>query len=316
MKGFVKVSKQSLSALCVLALLTTVLIPAFAQQPSASAKRSLTHQDYDSWHSIQSPQISRDGKFIAYAFMAQDADSEIVVRNLTSGAEWRAPRGYRAPAPPPDDSLPNVPEIIAANARLVRPVFTADSRFVIFSIEPTKAEVHKAKKAGSSPNAAQRGSSPTVREGSQSSPRPPKKKEYGSDLVLRNTASGTERNFSDALDYTLSKDAKTLVFAVSSKKEEANGLFAVTTENDAAPAALLAGKGKYLKPTWDEDQTELSFISDRDDAEAKQPKFKVYLWSRNGNASAIESADRNHASAPIVNAAEVVSTSSPGFRKD
>jgi len=139
-------------------------------------------------------------------------------------------------------------------------------------------------------------------------------------------ANGTERTFNDALDYTLSKDAKTLAFAVSSKKEEANGLYAVTTQNDAAPAALLAGKGKYLKPTWDEDQTELAFISDRDDAEAKQPKFKVYLWNRNGNASAIESAgssptvreglDRNHAGAAIVNAAEVVSTSSPGFRKD
>jgi dipeptidyl aminopeptidase/acylaminoacyl peptidase len=377
---------------------------------ASTSRRALTHQDYDAWHSIQSPQISRDGKFIAYAFMAQDGDSEIVVRNLASGAEWRAPRGYRPPAPPPDDSIPNVAEIIAANARLSRPVFTADGRFVVFSIEPAKAELNKAKKekkkpeempknalgimdtstglvariekvksfqvpedgagfiayllepkpepargssptvkegsstppaeaspnaapastaqtspaAGSSPNAAQRGSSPTVREGS--SPRSAKKKEYGSDLILRNTANGTERTFSDALDYTLSKDAKTLVFAVSSKKEETNGLYAVTTQNDAAPAALLAGKGKYLKPTWDEEQTELAFISDRDDADAKQPKFKVYLWNRNGNATVIESggssptvregSDRNHASAPFANAAEVVSTSSPGFRKD
>ena len=61
--------------------------------------------------------------------------------------------------------------------------------------------------AGSTPS--QRGSSPTVREGAQSSSRAPKKKEYGSDLILRNTANGTERTFSDALDYTLSKDAKT-----------------------------------------------------------------------------------------------------------
>jgi hypothetical protein len=59
---------------------------------------------------------------------------------------WRAPRGYRAPAPPPDDSIPNVAALIAANARLSRPFFTADSRFVVFSIEPTKAEVNKAKK--------------------------------------------------------------------------------------------------------------------------------------------------------------------------
>jgi hypothetical protein len=123
----------------------------FAYAAGQETKRALTHQDYDSWHSIQSPQISRDGKFIAYAFMAQDGDSEIVVRNLASGAEWRAPRGYRPPAPPPDDSLPNVAELIAANARLSRPTFTADSRFVVFSIEPTKAEVNKAKKEKKKP---------------------------------------------------------------------------------------------------------------------------------------------------------------------
>jgi dipeptidyl aminopeptidase/acylaminoacyl peptidase len=405
MNPFGRVSRQCTSAICMIALLATSF--AYALGQASTSKRALTHQDYDSWHSIQSPQISRDGKFVAYTFMAQDGDSEVVVRNLITGAEWRAPRGYRAPAPPPDDSIPNVGELIAANARLVRPSFTADSRSVVFGVEPTKAEVAKAKKekkkpedmprnamgimdtstgqvtriervksfqvpedgagfiaylleakpvsgpssreaapkeppaetstntgapsqspgtTATSPNAGQRGGSPTVREGAQSSSRSSKKKDYGSDLILRNTTSGTERTFNDALDYTLSKDARTLVFAVSSKKEDTNGLYAVTTQTDGAPVALLAGKGKYLKPTWDEDQTELAFISDHDDADAKQPKFKVYLWNRN-NAAVIESggtsptvregSDRNHATiAPMANAIEVVSTSSPGFRKD
>src|SRR5215831_19403141 len=78
--------------------------------------------------------------------MAQDADSEIVARNVATGAEWRAPRGYHPPLPPPDESTPNVAEVIAAQARLARPAFTADSHFVVFSIEPTKAELNKAKK--------------------------------------------------------------------------------------------------------------------------------------------------------------------------
>src|ERR1700682_5275782 len=142
MKPFGRVSRRCTSAICVIALLATSLARAFGQE---TPKRSITHQDYVSWPSIQSPQISRDGKFIAYAYMAQDGDSEIVVRNLTSGAEWRAPRGYRIPAPPPDDSIPNVAELIAAQARLVRPAFTADSRFVVFGIEPAKAEVTRAK---------------------------------------------------------------------------------------------------------------------------------------------------------------------------
>jgi len=104
---------------------------------------------------------------------------------------------------------------------------------------------------------------------------------------------------------------------VASKKEETNGVYVVTPQTETAPVSLLAGKGKYQKLTWDEDQTELAFISDRDDAEAKQPKFKVYLWERGSSPAVRTSSDRNHATLSTPNAAsEVVSTSSPGFRKD
>src|SRR5882672_2714608 len=131
--GYSTVLQQGAALLCVLVLLATVAgsYPLAAVSASVNAgsaqstttKRSLTHQDYDSWRSIQAPQISRDGRFVAYAIMAQDGDSEIVVRNRATGAEWRAQRGYRPPAPPPDESIPNFAEIIAAQARLVRPVF-------------------------------------------------------------------------------------------------------------------------------------------------------------------------------------------------
>ena len=410
MKRFARVSRQGASLICVLALLATTLLPAFAQR-TAVAKRPLTHADYDTWRSIVSPQISRDGKFVAYAYMAQDDDSDIVVRNIATGKEWRAPRGYRPPAPPPDVSIPGSAELIAEQARFVRPQFTADTRFVAFGIEPTKAELNKAKKekkrpeempktalclmdlasgqvakidrvknfqvpedgsgfiaylmeakpstgaraadAGRMPTPPAEGpkvepspmaapapsSSPTTRESAiagkpavpSSSPivgeganagRTPaaptgKKKDYGTDLVLRNTTTGAERTFNDVLDYTLSKDAKTLVFTVSSKKEETNGVYVVSTQSEAAPVAVISGKGKYQKLTWDEEQTELAFISDRDDAEARQPKFKVYLWDR-GSASTVRGGANNNHTNPAAPppAVEVVSSASPGFRKD
>lgn len=392
--------ERIVSLICTVALLITAGAGPFSStlaygprleqtQQKSVTKRPLTHQDYDSWRSIQAPQISRDGKFVAYAFLPQDDDGDVVVRNVASGVEWRAPRGYRPPVPPPDDPSVNLGEVLAGQARLVRPLFTADSRFVVFSIEPTKVEVNKAKKEKKKPEempknalglmdlsngtvkriekvknfqvpedgsgfiayllepkpdekkADDKGSavrepamvptegqpipspqsatspvaspspepvaSPAIAaSGSQSSEtaskvpsRASKKKEYGSDLILRSTASGAERKFSDVLDYTLSKDAKSLVYGVSGKKEDGNGVYAVTTQSEAAPQTLLSGKGKYQKLTWDEDQTQLAFISDKDDASAKQPKFKVYHWARS--------------SAP---AAEIVSPSSGQFRKD
>ena len=147
----IRSSRPCVSFILGVALVVTSLARVSAQQPAAP-KRSISHKDYDTWHSIQSPQISRDGKFVAYAYMAQDADSEIVVRNVTAGTEWRAARGYRPPAPPPDDSIPNFGELIAAQGRLARPAFTADSRFVVFSIEPAKAELNKAKKDKKKPD--------------------------------------------------------------------------------------------------------------------------------------------------------------------
>lgn len=380
MKYFSRVHRSLIALTCVVALFATSSALTLGQQ-TRPAKHALTHQDYDSWHSIQAPQISRDGKFVAYAYMAQDDDSEIIVRNLATGAEQRAPRGYHPPVPPPDDPGANVAEFVAAQGRLVRPVFTADNHFVVFSIEPLKADLTKAKKEKKKPeempknalgildvttgqvaridkvksfqvpedgsgyiaylleakpepkrpaeketnapapessvDGGQRGSN-QGREGGGQASRSSKKKEYGTDLILRNLADGTERTFADVLDYTLSKDAKTLAFTVSSKKEETNGVYTMTPQSDAAPVLLLTGKGKYQKLTWDEDQTELAFISDRDDQQSKQAKFKVYLWERGSNTPIAQRSDRNHVASPSAPpvATEIVSNSSPGFRKD
>jgi len=205
MKPFGRVSRQCTSAICLIALLVTSFVHAFGEE--TASKRPLTHQDYDSWHSILSPQISRDGKFVAYAYMAQDGDSEIVVRNLTSGAEWRAPRGYRPPAPPPDDSIPNVAELIAANARLVRPAFTADSRFLLFSIEPTKAEVNKAKKAG-----------PGTREGSGNNPAP--KEGLKNALGIMDTSTGQIARIERVKSFQVPEDGSGFIAYLLEPKSE------------------------------------------------------------------------------------------------
>lgn len=333
----------------------------------ASGKRALTQQDFDAWRSIQGQSLSRDGKFVAYALVPQDGDGEIVVRNLATGTEWRHGRGWRPPTPPADNSEagPGPGAAFAAQAGAVRPRFTADSRFALFTIEPNKADVLKARKEKKTPDqmpknalgimdltsgqvtrvervksfqvpedgagwiayaleakleerkpeekadapkpgdtseeesfsndAQQRGG----RGGAAAGGRPgARRKEYGTDLVLRNLTQGTERTFNDALDYSFSKDAKSLVFTVSARQEEKNGVYVATPGNDAAPVDLLTGKGKYARLTWDEEQTQMAFTSDRDDAAATQPKLKVYYWKR-GEAKA----------------AELVSTATPNFRE-
>src|ERR1044072_2397112 len=91
--------QRSVAVLCALALLATMTLaqqPATRAQQAPATKRALTHQDYDSWRSIVSPQVSRDGKFVAYAFQPQDGDGEIVVRNVARGVDLWSGRGGSA----------------------------------------------------------------------------------------------------------------------------------------------------------------------------------------------------------------------------
>src|SRR6516164_4853075 len=83
--------RQALLVSCILALALSGT--AVAQQ--AAKKRPMTHNDYDSWRTIQAPRLSRDGRFVAYALTPEDGDGEIVVRNLATGTEWRYGIGAR-----------------------------------------------------------------------------------------------------------------------------------------------------------------------------------------------------------------------------
>jgi dipeptidyl aminopeptidase/acylaminoacyl peptidase len=124
--------------------------------------------------------------------------------------------------------------------------------------------------------------------------------QYGSDLMVRDlrSPSAKERSIEDVVEYSISKDAKTLVYAVLSKKEETNGLYSIVPGTDSAADTVLAGKGHYSKITWDGNQRELAFLSDRDDAASNVSQslrsgpanFRVYLWNRSGVASEILSA--------------------------
>jgi dipeptidyl aminopeptidase/acylaminoacyl peptidase len=121
--------------------------------------------------------------------------------------------------------------------------------------------------------------------------------EFGSDLVLRTTADGAERTFAEVAEFSLTDDAKQLVYAVAAHDTAKNGIFVAQVGAAGDPAALLTGKGKYSRLTWDENQKQLVFVSDRDDQASKPAKFKLYGWDRQAAA-----------------ATELASAATPGFR--
>jgi dipeptidyl aminopeptidase/acylaminoacyl peptidase len=102
---------------------------------------------------------------------------------------------------------------------------------------------------------------------------------YGSELTLRDLQDNSERKFADVTAYEFSKDGELLLYTVSSRKSETNGVYAVATATGSA-TSLASGKGRYQGIAWDDSQQRLAFHTDRDTANDKQPKFAIYLWQR------------------------------------
>src|SRR6185436_13716048 len=125
-----------------------------APSAPAIAKRPLAHRDYDAWRSIATPRLSGDGRFLAYSYMPEDGDGDLVVKDLKTGKEQKYGVGALPPPPLPDpDANPDAPPPV----RNVRISFTADNRYVICTTYPQKADTEKAKKEKKKPEEMPKG---------------------------------------------------------------------------------------------------------------------------------------------------------------
>jgi dipeptidyl aminopeptidase/acylaminoacyl peptidase len=299
---------------------------------ASAAKRPLTHQDYDGWRSILSPAVSNDGQYLAYGLFPQEGDGVVVVRDLKTGKEWRENAGALPPPPAPDPNAEDAPP----PQRTVRLAFTTDSKTLVFIGYPTKAETDKAKKEKKKADEMPGNFLVTIDLASGSAVRvaglksfglpdkgngfvvylkdggPGAKKEMGTELVLRDLARSSDRSFADVIEYSLSRDGKFLLYAVASPKEEIDGVYAVVTAG-GEPRAILAGKGKYAKIVWNDKQDQLAFVSNRDDAASKEPRYKLYFSKlAAGTAPEVISAD----TAGFRKGFVINERFTPGFSKD
>ena len=269
---------------------------------AAAGKKALTYAAYDGWRSIRGTQISRDGVWLVYALIPQDADGELVARNLKTDLEYRAPRGKD-------------------------PVITADGKFVAFAVAPLKADVDKAKKDKKKPEEmpkagfgvmdlaggrvktvervkgfkiAEDGSAfaaylmeapeakkdeKKAEEKAEAKKKKEKKKEPGTDLVLRELGTGKEVVIPEVSEYAWNKPGTWLAYGVSSKTPENDGAY-VRKASDIAPRTLLKGNGNYKGFAFDDKGVQLACVSDRDDYKSDAPVFRVYRWTETDQAAA------------------------------
>jgi dipeptidyl aminopeptidase/acylaminoacyl peptidase len=302
---------RALAAVGLFALIVGVSGRPVAAQPApAPAKKVLTFADYDNWNSVSGIVLSRDGSHIAYVVGTEEKDGEAVVRNISTGKEFRFARGSLSKI----DSTPR---------------FTPDGKRVLLPITPTKAQLEKAKADKAKGDDVPKGElllvdvasgkeldrisgvaafqvggegagfliyrkTPTPEEKkdgakTEGQPTPPvigkfgkgtfpgkggqfgargdgqsgaQEKKYGTDLLIRDLTGTQDRVIPEVTNFSLSNDEKTLVYTVSGKAEEKNGVYACNPRFGTAAAPLKSGPGRYTNITWDEKQTRLAFYYD------------------------------------------------------
>ena len=284
------------SSIVLVSLLCVGVAPGFAQA-NAPQKKPITHDVYDGWKSIQGTKLSADGTWLAYALTPQEGDGELVVRNLKTNAEIRAPRGRD-------------------------PLITSDNHFVVYAIAPSRKDVEQARKAKKKPEDLPKsgvgivnlasGQATTVAEhaksfrvpdetpqvvvvltaasapaeGGPTAPKTREKKVIGTDLVIRDLYTGTQTTIAEVSDYAVSKNGAWLVYAVSSKTPGNNGAFARGLGN-GVKRTLLSGQGDYKGFVFDTTTmpAQAAFLSDRDDFKSAPPRYKLYQWTTTAEAA-------------------------------
>jgi len=309
-----------------LLLIVLVLLPLSYAAGQAAAKKPISYDAYNGWRSIQGTQISRDGVWLAYALTPQDGDGELVVRNLKTDKEFRAARGNApvitmdgkfvvfniAPVkeeadkakkekkkpeeqPKPGLGIMNLATGEIATVERVKSFKVAEESgaFAAYLMEPPlkKADEKADEKKEPAVKEAEK-KAPAAKEtekkpaAAEAKKKKEKKHEPGTDLVVRELATGKASTINEVTEYAWNKPGTWLAYAVMAKKPDDDGVF-VRKSADAMTISLLKGQGNYKGFAFDEKGTQLAFLGDRDEWKADVSSYKVYHWVEPG-VSALE----------------------------
>ncbi len=255
------------------------------KQAGETGKKVLTIADTDKWRSFRgaSPfeagyKLSNDGKWLAYRAGPTAGEGEIVVRNLVDGKETKYPSGSASgtlafsidskwvtfsttPVIPK-----GLPPMIAATMPRPKP------KIVLLNLEKNeKSELegfaslqfngesttHVAlRKATEAPATAPTTGTPTAP--------PPAPTSTGSDLVLRELASGAELLLGNVSEFSFNKAGDKLVLLIDAAGQIGNGVH-LRDMKAGTTAVLDSAKASYKSLAWHEDFTAFTVVKAVDD---------------------------------------------------
>ena len=254
---------------------TTVRTP--GDQTARQAPRPIELRDILAWKSIVNPALSPDGRWFGYRLSPLEGDGDVVVRETGDPKEYRFPAG---------------------ESRSTEIAFSDDSKYCAFLVHPTAKEskaLRKDKKtiytqasvlnlatgdkveyekirsfrfSGENPAWLALLKTPPEAQARE------KDKWTGSDLILRELATGKELTIGNVAEFAFDKKGRRLALAIDAQGQTGNGL----QLRDMATGALSSRSTTTRPPTsrlsWTEKGEALACLKGKEDK-----AYEDKLWS-------------------------------------
>jgi len=285
-----------------------LVIPGFAVQGGKAAPQKLKTMEIEdilAWKSIRSTALSNDGMWFAYRISPGKGDSEVIIRETKGEKEFKFPGGQTSrPQRRPPGEAPRAGDIF----------FSEDSKWVAFTIYPTKKEAEIAKrqrkrtynKVGlvnlstgekiefekvrrfvfsgevSSWIALQK-YPPEVQAGEQRRSAPPSRtagagpreeRASGTDLILHELASSEELSIGNVSEFSFDKKGRLMAWIVDAQDKSGNGV-QLRNMSTGVVVPLDSDKAVYRRLSWTEKGDALAVLKGKEDKNFEDKLYSV-----------------------------------------
>lgn len=284
-------------------LCLALLVPALA---AASDREPLTHDVYSIWNRIHDPEISPDGRWVAWEQAPERADGELVVKAPGDDLEYRVARGtgsafsrdsrflvFRIKPAIEDvrqarlDDLPEEQHPQAALGlidlsdgnqtrvdRVESFALPAESGQWLAWLEgtaPAEDENAEASSEDQGPDAAESGESPANGRDDDQAP--------GKTLIIQSLADDRKWTIEHVHHYAWAESGHHLALTRISPDGSNDGVFLVDPE-DGSELALVQGKGRYLAPVFSSNGERLAVLGRHHDQNRADHRFDLFVWQK------------------------------------
>lgn len=235
-----------------------------------TGKKALTIADADTWRSIRGASLSNDGKFFAHRVGPAEGDGEVILRTVADGKETKFPAGsgfgglqfsfdskwfaftvtpYVKPGSGPGGPRPKS-KLVLVNTTSGEKIelegvssFTFSGQAATHIAYRKSVETLSAGPVGGPAAALLPGAAPS-----------PITASAGSDLVLRELATGTELLFGNVADFSFDKKGQWLVTVIDAAGQVGNGV-QLRDMKSGAVYPIESAKAAYRGLRWNEETT-------------------------------------------------------------